>query len=299
MNVSMRAVAIHLFAAPLMLLGLSAGGCSREKPVVDPNLKGTLVIKGSNTFGEELGPALIAEYRRQRPNVAVDLESKGSGSGFAAMINGQCAVAASSRPPSDEELARARERGVGLREHIIGYYGVAVIVNVQNPVGELSREHVRSIFTGVTKNWKDVGGTDVPIHVCIRDPASGTNLGFRELAMDNRPYADGAAKFSTYADLATAVAKDSSGIGYSSMHLANVSGVKAVRIGRQLPNTLSVNEGWYPYTRTIRLFTNASDESALARDFVRFVQRNAGQRIIEELGFVRRFEQRLDSIVPD
>lgn len=83
------------------------------------------------------------------------------------------------------------------------------------------------------------------------------------------------------------------------MHLAKSTGVKAVRIGKTEPNEVSVNEGWYPYARTLRLYTNKTSESPIARDFARFVQSKAGQEIISETGFVRRFEKRLDSLVPD
>ena len=105
--------------------------------------------------------------------------------------------------------------------------------------------------------------------------------------------------FTSYLDLAQAVARDTGGIGYSSLHLAKSAGIKALRIGRTEPNEVSVNEGWYPYARTLRFYTNTALESAATRDFARFVQDKPGQQIIAETGFVRRFEKRLNSLVPD
>jgi phosphate transport system substrate-binding protein len=242
---------------------------------------------------------LIAEFRRHRPNVTVELESKGSGSGFASLLAGTCDVAAASRNPTQEEMAQALARGIEMKEYVIGYYGVAVIVNQSNPVKGLTKDQVRDIFTGEVRNWKAVGGPDAAIHVYVRDPVSGTNLGFRELAMETRPYVQEAKQFTTYPQLAAAVAQDAGGIGYASMHMAGEKGIRAVSIGGTEPNALTVNEGWYPYARMLRLVTNKAKESALTRDVVLFVQRDPGQRILEDLGFVRRFEKRLKSLTPD
>lgn len=286
-------------ALALSLLGFGLAGCPAERSKPDASLKGRVVVKGSNTFGEELAPRLIAEYRRDRPNVAVELESKGSGSGFAALLAGECDVASSSRNPTTDEIAHARTRGIELKEYVIGYYGVAVIVNRSNSVHRLTKDQVKDIFTGAVRNWKAVGGSDAAIHVYIRDPVAGTNLGFRELAMDNRPYVQEAKQFTTYAELAKSVAQDLGGVGYASMHLANEAGIKALPIGKTEPNALSVNEGWYPYSRMLRLYTNKAAETPTARDFVLFVQRDPGQRILDELGFVRRFEKKLNSLTPE
>ena len=281
------------------LLVLLASGCSDRGNSPAPDLSGRVVVKGSNTFGEELAPQLIAAYRRGRPNVAIDLESKGSGSGFAALLAGECDVAATSRSASVDEIALARAKGVDPKEYVIGYYGVAVIVHPSNPVKGLTKAQVRDIFSGTVRNWKAVGGPDQAIQVCIRDPISGTNLGFRELAMENRPYVAEARQCTTYAQLTSTIAQSDGGIGYASMHLAEAPGVKAVKIDNTEPNTLSVNEGWYPYQRMLRLYTNKATETPIARDFVLFVQREEGQKILENLGFVRRFEKRLKSLTPD
>jgi phosphate transport system substrate-binding protein len=285
------------FGLALVIFGFA--GCSDERPPASAPLSGQISIKGSNTFGEELAPRLIAEYRRERPNVTVTLESKGSGSGIAALLAGECDIGATSRNITPEEQSEARGQGIEFKEYVIGYYGVAVIVNRSNLTERLTKEQVKAIFTGSMRNWREVGGPDVPIHLAIRDPISGTNLGFRELAMDNLPYAEEARAFTTYPDLARAVAADPGGIGYSSMNMAKANGIKAVAIGAYAPTTVSVNENWYPYARMLRLVTNKTHEATAARDFVLFVQRERGQAIIDELGFVRRFEKRLNSLTPD
>lgn len=256
---------------------------------------GRIVIKGSNTFGEELAPALIEKYRRQHPNISIEVESKGSASGFAALLAGECDIASSSRSVGDDEKRLAQSRGIKLNDQFIGSYGVAVVVNAANSVDSLNDKQVRDIFTGTITNWKAVGGRDLPIQLYIRDPVSGTHLGFRELAMENKPYAASAKMFSTYAEIITALKADEAGIGYASMLAENAKVVKAARINGMLLSVWSVNEGDYPFARTLRLYTNKERESREVKDFLRFVTTRPGQDVLQYLGFVRRMEPRLSS----
>jgi phosphate transport system substrate-binding protein len=97
-----------------------------------------IIIKESNTFGEELAPALIEQYRKQHPEIIIELESKGSGSGIAALLEGKCDIASTSRVLTEDEQRLARSRAIRMRDYFIGSYGVAVVVNKANPVSNLS-----------------------------------------------------------------------------------------------------------------------------------------------------------------
>jgi phosphate transport system substrate-binding protein len=145
---------------------------------------------------------------------------------------------------------------------------------------------VRDIFTGTIKNWKDVGGPDAAISLYIRDPISGTYLGFRELAMDNKAYADGAKLLTNYAGIVDAVAQDANGIGYSGIELATNAGVKGVSIDGVLPTAQSVNAGKYPYARALRFYTNKAKESGPVHEFIQYVESPKGQQILDQMGFV-------------
>ena len=235
-----------------------------------------------------MAPRLIAEFKKDRPKVTIELESKGTATGFAALLAGECDIAAASRVVNQDELTEARTRGVELNLHTIGSYSVAVIVNAANAVTNLSRDRVRDIFTGTLKNWGEIGGADAPIYLYIRDAISGTPLGFQELAMENKPYSAAAKTFTNYAGIAEAVAKDTGGIGYVGLDLTDKAGVNAVSIRGIPPTAVTVNEGQYPVSRVLRLYTNKNNETVVAKDFVRFVQSPRGQKILEEMGFVPR-----------
>ena len=274
--------------AGLILLSLFLAGCPAGPKPSETAAEKKVVIRGSNTIGEELAPGLIAEFKKNNPAASFDLESRATGYGVASLMAGQCDIAGASREALKQELEEARVRGIEFNDHVIGSYSVAVIVNAGSPVGNLTRDLVRDIFTGAVQNWKEVGGPDAPIHLYIRDAISGTHLGFKELAMENKPYASGSKMLTNYAAIVQAVAQDAHGISYASIDLAKKAGVKAVSIGGVAPSAAAVNKGQYPYSRVLRLYTNKSREASMARDFIQFVQSPRGQETVAQMGFVPR-----------
>jgi phosphate transport system substrate-binding protein len=272
-----------------LVLFLLLGGCS-QKPApenaADTKDPGTVVIRGSNTIGEELAPRLIAEYQKEHPSARFDLETKGTPYGMGALMGGFCDIAGASRLPSKEELEVAQFRHVELNDHVIGAYSVAVVVNGGNTVTNLTREQVRDIFTGVIQNWKEAGGPDAPIHLYSRDPISGTHLGFKELAMENKPYASPQNLFTNYEGIVEALAKDPDGIGYSSFELTTSPGVKAVTIGGVAASFAAVNQGKYPYARTLHLYTSKGNETPATQEFIQFIVSPTGQAALAKAGYV-------------
>jgi phosphate transport system substrate-binding protein len=262
----------------LIFLGAVITGCSGGKPE-------KIVLLGSNTIGEELAPRLIAEFKKEHPAVVFETEFKGTTYGMGALMVSRCDIAAASREVTTNEVALAKARDIAFNDHVIGAYDVAVIVNTGSPAGNLSREQVRDLFTGVVQNWKDVGGPDAPVNLYIRHPISGTHLGFRELAMENKPYALNVKPFTNYTQIVQAVAQDANGIGYCTIDLAAKTGVKPVSIGGVAPTAASVNEGNYPYARLLRLYTDKANETPVAHSFVEFVQSKRGQEILAQMGF--------------
>src|SRR5258708_5606319 len=114
-----------------VLLGLVASSCSPDKAVTTvpsdlPN--GKILIRGSNTVGEELAPALIAAYKQEHPSAQFDLETKGTSYGFGALMGGYCDIAGASRLPNKDESEVAQYRNVELNDYVIGAYAVAIVV---------------------------------------------------------------------------------------------------------------------------------------------------------------------------
>jgi phosphate transport system substrate-binding protein len=278
----------YLKSLGVLLLGAAITSCSPSETATPAksDKSGAVVLTGSNTIGEELAPRLIAEYKKDHPAATFQTEFKGTGYGVAAMLGGLSDIAAASRVLTTNEMELARTRNINCNDYTIGSYSVAVIVNLGNSVGNLTRDQVRDVFTGVIQNWKEVGGSDGPIHLYIRDPISGTHLGFRELAMENKPYGASMKTFPSYAAIVQEVAGDANGIGYSSIELSTKPNVKGVSIGGIAPTSAMVNQGQYPYARVLHLFTDKDKEAPAAHDFIQFVQSSTGQKLLDQLGFI-------------
>jgi phosphate transport system substrate-binding protein len=280
----------------LVFLGLLLAGCPAGNQSTDSSGSVTsapanvdkLVIRGSNTIGEELAPRLIAEFKKDHPGITFELEPKATGYGMAALRAGQCDIAAASREAIPEELELAKTSGIEMKDYVLGAYSVGVVINANNPLTNLTKDQVHDIFTGKITNWKEVGGPDAAIQLYIRDPISGTHLGFKELAMKNEPYAAHPHVFPSYPAIVQAVADDANGIGYSGIEMATSSGAKLVTIEGVETSDASVNSGKYPYARTLRFYTNKTNESQATKDFIQFVLSKRGQEIMAQMGFTPR-----------
>src|SRR5689334_7861976 len=86
----------------LILLGLAVAGCPGGKPSSAPPDDGKIIIRGSNTVGEELAPRLIDEYKKDHRTASFDLDSKGTSYGMGALMGGFCDIAGASRLPLKE-----------------------------------------------------------------------------------------------------------------------------------------------------------------------------------------------------
>ena len=268
----------------LLATALTLSGAAAQTP---------LRIEGSNTFGEKLGPLLVEAFEKTNPDTPVDLVANGSGAGLSALLEGRADIAPTSRAADADELRLARASKLRFRAQSIGSYGVVVIVNDKNPVRSLSLRQVRDIFTGKVTNWKQVGGPDARIRPFILDYSSGARRGFQELAMRYEPYASGARTFASKQSIADAVAKDATAIGYADMGPLP-AGARAVLINGIPGNRTAINQGLYPYARTLYLYTLRGRETPAAKTFIRFVLSRDGQRIIYGAGFVPRMTLRLD-----
>src|SRR5260221_3871042 len=273
----------------LVLAALLLASCSQKQAsetATEGKTGEKIIIRGSNTFGEELAPQLIADYKKDHSSVAFDLETKGTSYGMGGLVGGYCDIAGASRLPSKEELEVAQYRNVELNDHVIGAYCVAIVVNAAGSAANLTKEQVRDIFTGAIQNWKEAGGPDAPIRLYARDPISGTHLGFKELAMENKPYGSEQNLFTNYNGIVEAVAKDPNGIGYSSIELAKSAGVKPVTIGGVEASFAAANKGEYPYARTLHLYTGKGRETPATLAFIQFIQSSRGQSVLTNACFV-------------
>ena len=245
----------------------------------------TLVIKGSDTLGAKLVPQLAEEFKAQHAGTTFNIAAEGSTTGISAIIDGTAQIGMSSRPTKPEEVAAAKAKGVNFKETVVAYDGIAVIVNSANPVKALTKKQVEQIFTGDVTDWSAIGGSGGKISVYTRNTSSGTYSEFKELAMKKRDYAPDSQKMAGNEQIAQEVGKNANGAGYVGLAYTKASGIKVVAIDGATPSKESVLGKKYPYARPTFYYTNG-EPSGLAKEFVDFTVSDAGQKIVEQVGFV-------------
>jgi len=245
----------------------------------------TLIIKGSDTLGAKLVPQLAEEFKAQHPGTTFNIAAEGSTTGIAAIIDGTAQIGMASRPTKPEEVAAAKAKGVNFKETIVAYDGIAVIVSTANPIKGLTKKQVEQIFTGDVTDWSAVGGSGGKISVYTRNTSSGTYSEFKELAMKKRDYAPDSQKMAGNEQIAQEVGKNPNGAGYVGLAYVKASGIKVVAIDSATPSKESVLGKAYPYARPTFYYTNG-EPTGLAKQFVDFTISDAGQKIVEQVGFV-------------
>lgn len=249
-----------------------------EAPAAPAKLTGTVSTDGSTSMEKVIG-ALGEAFTDANSDVSFTYNPTGSGSGIQAVQEGRCDIGLSSRALKDAEKA------AGLTETILCYDGIAMIVNPENPVEDLTLEQIAAIYTGEVTNWSEVGGADAEIVLIGREAGSGTRSGFEELVdvVDKCLYRQ---ELSSTGDVITTVAQNPGAIGYAS--LASVKDtVKAVKVDGVAPSEATVKDGTYAIQRPFVLATRTDAPlNDAAQAFFDYVTSADANEIIVAAGVV-------------
>lgn len=210
------------------------------------SLSGTVATDGSTSMEKVIG-YLSEAFMQENPNVKVAYNPTGSGSGIEAVGKGSCDIGLASRDLTDDE------KSSGLTQTTIAVDGIAMIVNPDNGVDDLTIDQIAQIYTGQITNWKDVGGSDGDIVVIGREAASGTRDGF-ETITDTKDKCKYAQELTSTGDVIQTVAGNPNAIGYASLADLNDS-VKAIKVGGVAPTEDTVKDGSYKIQRNFNLIT--------------------------------------------
>ena len=243
-----------------------------------------IVVKGSTTVLPIAQPCAEV-FMDQNPDIDISIQGGGSGVGITSLIDGTCDIGNSSRPVKEEEVAKAKEKGVELCANIIAKDAIAVIVHTSNKIDGLTLEQIKAIFTGEISNWSPVGGEDQVIVVVSRDSASGTFEAFNELALHKEKLRPDALMQASNAAVAITVANTPGAIGYVGLGYVT-SQVKAIKVNDIIPSKETVNDNSYPLARPLFMYTNGEPDG-IVKDFIDFVLSAEGQKLVEENGFIR------------
>ena len=271
-----KILAIGMVAA-CFSMALTACGNSGDA-TEESSVGGTVSTDGSTSMEKVIG-SLGEAYTAENPDVKFTYNPTGSGSGITAVSEGRCDIGLSSRALTDEEKVS------GLTETVLAYDGIAVIVNPENGVEDLTLEDIAAIYTGEITNWKDLGGNDGEIVLIGREAGSGTRDGFESIT-DTEDKCRYRQELTSTGDVITTVSQNPNAIGYASLASVNDT-VKIVKVNGVTPTEDTVKDGSYVVQRPFVLVTKTDEAlSETAQGFFDYITSADAAEIIAAAGAV-------------
>ncbi|HWN44247.1 MAG TPA: phosphate ABC transporter substrate-binding protein [Thermoanaerobaculia bacterium] len=306
----------NLKVAPLALaLALAGSSLSAQAVKVDAAIKpysktsgvsGNMSSVGSDTLNNLM--TLWAEsFRKQYPNIRVQIEGKGSSTAPPSLIQGTAQLGPMSRSMKADEID-GFEKKYGYKPTAIrvAVDALAVYVNKDNPLQQLTMQEVDALFSKgracggkPVANWGQAGVKDGawasrPVSLYGRNSASGTYGFFKEHALCKGDFKDTVKEQPGSASVVQGVTEDRFAVGYSGIGY-RTSGVKPLKLaakkGGQYFGTDSadVYSGNYPLSRYLYVYVNKVPNKPLdplVREFLKFALSKEGQEIVVKDGYM-------------
>jgi phosphate transport system substrate-binding protein len=251
--------------------------------------------KGSDTI-VNLALAWAEAYMPLHSNVRISVTGGGSGTGIAALINGTVDLANASREMTPEEIGAAKKNGIDPVQFTIARDAIAVIVNPQNPITELTIPQLSDIFVGKITNWSELGGPNAPIVLLSRESNSGTYAYFLENVIrrgnskDDSLFSPETLLMPSSEGISNEIRQNPNCIGYDGLGYVTPD-LKTIKIavapGKPYiePSVRTVENGTYPISRGLYMYSAGEARGAL-KDYLAWIMGPDGQKIVTDLGFV-------------
>ncbi len=276
---------IKLSIVFVLMLSLVACGSKTNEESKETETTGETTVEtatvstdGSTSMEKVIG-ALGESFMANNEGITFTYNPTGSGSGITAVSEGRCDIGLSSRALKDEEKAN------GLVETVLAYDGIAVIVNNDNPVSDISLEDLAKVYTGEITNWKELGGNDAEIVLIGREAGSGTRDGFESITgtADKCQYRQ---ELTSTGDVITTVSTNPDAIGYASLASVKDS-VKALSVNGVTASEDTIKDGSYAIQRPFVLVTKEGVSlSSAAQKFFDYATSSDANEIITAAGCV-------------
>ena len=238
------------------------------------------IAVGGSTSVTPLMELFQAEYERAHSAVKITISGTGSGDGITGTAQGTYEIGMSSRELTPAEI------GSGLEPLVIAIDGIAVIVNNNNPIANLTQAQIQEIYTGRITRWEQLGaaaqGKTGGIAVISREPGSGTRSAFQELLhFADAEQIGNAIIFDGTGAIKSAVAGNADAIGYISLGSVDPT-IKALNVDGTPATTANVKSGSYQIARPFILLTRRGAAlNPAAREFLDWTISDAGQAIVQ------------------
>ena len=250
----------------------TGSGAAQTTAASDTQVKGTVSTNGSTSMQKVIS-TLSEQFMNENGGITVTYDPTGSGTGIEAVKNGSTDIGLSSRKLKDSES--------GLTATTVALDGIAIIVNKDSKVEDLTVEQIAGIFTGEITNWNEVGGDDLAIS------GSGTRDGFESVTKTSDKCKLAQELTSTGAVI-SAVQNNKNAIGYASLSAVDgQSGVKAVKVAGVECSEATVLDGSYAIQRPFVLVTKDGVKlSDAAQKFFDYAISSAASDLIRKAGAV-------------
>ncbi len=238
--------------------------------------EGVVITVAGSTSVQPFAEKLAEIYMEHHRGLIINVQGGGSTAGIRSVRGGAADIGSSSRDLREDEK--------DLREIVIAWDGIAIIVHPKNNIYNLNLTQIRDIFAGKIKYWSELGWVRKNIHFVTREEGSGTRSAFEEIVMHDIPISDEALVQDSNGSVREIVAHDPHAIGYISYGIVDKR-VKALSIDGVELNLGTIKEKRYELTRPF-LFVTKEEPHGLARDFIDFILSSKGQGILEMEGLV-------------
>jgi len=228
---------------------------------------------------EHVVGGLMEVFTAQNSGVTINYSGTGSSAGIQGALDGTCDIGLSSR------AIKAEEEAAGAVGHVVALDGIAIVVNPENPVEDLTVAQVAELATGAVTSWSALGGPETQVAFLGREAGSGTRSAFEEITgtVDACAYTN---ELTATGDIMANVASNPNAIGYVSLAAVNDT-VKVVRIGGVTPSEATLQDGSYAIQRPFLLVTREGEAlPPAAQAFLEYACSSEAAEVIRAAGAV-------------
>lgn len=278
---------IILTLSSFVLWSCNSNSETQKKENIKENTT-SIKIKGSETV-LPISEKAAQVFSKENTSNLVSVTGGGSGVGLSALTSGNTDIAQSSRKIKFSEQQKFQQDGEEIKEVIVAYDALAVIVHPQNKVKKLTREQLEGIFTGKITNWNEVGGENLKIIPYSRETSSGTYEFFKEHVLQNKNFMSGIMSMPANGAIMQSVSQTKGAIAYVGMAYLNQT-VQPISVSFEdgiysEPTVENAKNQTYPIVRPLYYYYLEKSENKVKK-FINFILSPSGQKLVEEVGFI-------------
>ncbi|MGJ7911164.1 phosphate ABC transporter substrate-binding protein [Neobacillus sp. LXY-1] len=269
----------------LMVFAAACGGASKDKNEGTENkggkeLSGSLVVSGSSAM-QPLVAAAAEEFMADNPNVDIQVNAGGSGTGLSQVAEGSVQIGNSDVFAEEKEGIAADQ----LVDHKVAVVGITAAVNPKVGIKDISKDDLIKVFTGKITNWKELGGKDQKIVLVNRPDASGTRAVFNKFGLDGATPAEGITEDSS--NTVKKIVNETEGaVGYLAFSYFTDDKVTPLSIEGVEPTDENVQTGKFPIWAYEHSYTKG-EPSGVAKAFLDYLMSNDVQNtLLKEQGYL-------------